>query len=390
MNEKLIAKTKKFPDAPGVYFWLGPKKEILYIGRATNLKKRVAQYFRKDIEPRIAEMTRTAADIKYQITETILDSVILEANLIKKHWPKYNIKDKDDRSFVYVVFTDDDYPRPLIVRERELNKFPAGRGRIFGPYQNATMLKNALRLVRRIFPYSTCRPGQGRPCFDHQVGLCPGICVEAISRADYQRNISNLILLFAGKKKRLIAKLKKDHPERAAALSRLQDVTLITADEAASTRGVNRIEGYDISHLSGRETYGAMAVLTGGEPDKSQYRLFKIKTAPAGDDLAALGEMIIRRLSHTEWPRPDLIMIDGGKPQVDYVVKIFRARNVSIPLVGISKFGGDKLVFPSDTKKPIKELAEASRKQLLKVRDEAHRFGNRASRQKRRKFDRKK
>ncbi len=384
MTDKILNKTKKFPDAPGVYFWLGKNNEVLYIGRATSLKKRIAQYFRKDIDPRIAEMVNQAKSIKYQPTENILDSVVLEAKLIKKYWPKYNVKDKDNRSFVYIVLTAGAYPRPMIVRERELKKFPANKNRIFGPYQSASLINNALKVIRRIFPYSTCRPNQGRPCFDQQIGLCPGSCIGAISCEDYQKNIKNISLLLGGQKTRLVNKLKKENPDKLAALKHIQDVTLITRDEITSTQAINRIEGYDISHWSGRETYGAMSVFRDGRPDKSQYRLFSIREALPGDDLAALAETLLRRFRHLEWPLPDLILIDGGKPQVDYAFKILRKSNIATPIIGLSKFGGDKLVFPPQTKKSIKDLAANSKNILLQVRDEAHRFGNRASRQKRR------
>ncbi|HLD28644.1 MAG TPA: GIY-YIG nuclease family protein [Patescibacteria group bacterium] len=379
-------KIKKFPDTPGVYFWSDSKGEILYIGRATSLKKRVSQYFRKDIDPRIGEMVHKAKDIKYQITDTILDSVILEANLIKKHWPKYNVQAKDDKSFIYVVIPDSDYSYPMLVRHHDLKKFPKVKNKIFGPYQNATLVKNALKIIRHIFPYGKCKLGQGKPCFDHQIGLCPGACVGEISKKDYQQNIKNISLLLSGQKKRLLKKLKKDNPDTARALTHLQDVILLANDELTSIQSINRIEGYDISHLTGKEVYGAMSVFSGGKPDKKEYRLFKIKTALGGDDLRALEEMLARRFNHLEWSRPNLVLIDGGRPQIDFVDKFFKKNNISIPMVGISKFGGDSLVFPPQTKPEIKNMTESIKMILLAVRDEAHRFGNRAGRQKRRKI----
>lgn len=379
---KLTDKAKNLPLAPGVYYFLGKNKEILYIGRATSLRRRVAQYFQKKLEPRIAEMVSQARDLKFKPTETLLEAIILEANEIKKHWPKYNVKDKDDRSFIYVVIPKIDYSHPLIVRQRELKKFPPGRAQVFGPYQNANLLKNALRLIRRIFPYGTCRPNSGKACFDYQIGLCPGSCIGLISKKDYQKNIASIALLLAGRKKQLIKKLKKDNPESIKALNQLQEVTLITRDELSGNLSTNRLEGYDISHLAGKETVGAMAVFSGGEPDKSQYRLFNIKTAAASDDLRALAEMFSRRLNHREWPLPDLFVIDGGKPQVDFIYHLCQEKNLSLPLIGISKFGGDKLVFAPGTSKSVRQLAENLKETLLKLRDEAHRFSNRARKRK--------
>lgn len=373
-------KIKTFPNSPGVYQFIGSQNEILYIGRATSLKKRLTQYFRGDIDPRIAEMVSLAENIKIKKTPTLLEAIILEANLIKKHWPKYNVKDKDDRSFVYIVIPSGDYPAPLIIRGHELKKFPVGKNKVFGPYQSLALVKNALKIIRYFFPYGTCRPGQGKPCFERQIGLCPGACSGEISAKDYQKNIKNIILLLSGERKRLLNKLKKENSDKAQALEHVRDVSLITRDEAGITHEANRIESYDITHFAGKETYGAMAVFSEGRPDKKEYRLFKIKTAPAGDDLRALSEMLTRRFNHSEWPAPDLILIDGGKPQVDFVFKKLKILNSNISLVGLSKFGGDKLVFSPGAPKSFKDLAASIKNVLLGARDEAHRFGNRARR----------
>ena len=377
MNDKLKNQAKKLPLSPGVYRWLDGKGGILYIGRATSLRKRVLQYFRPDLDPRIAEMVSLAKQIKFEKTDTLLDAIILEANMIKKYWPKYNVRDRDDRSFSYVVVPKTDYAYPLVVRQREIKKFPIRENQIFGPYQNQYLIKNALKLIRRIFPYGTCRANSGKPCFDYQIGLCPGKCIGEISREDYNQNIKNILLLFQGKKQRLLAKLKKDHPEKIAALEHLQEAQLITRDELGEQLAVNRIEAYDISHLSGKETYGAMAVFTGGQPDKDEYRLFKIKTAQAADDLAALSEVVNRRFHHPEWPRPDVILIDGGRPQIFQIAKELKALNIVLPLAGISKLAGDELVYPAGTAKVIKDLISNIKPTLQRARDEAHRFANR-------------
>jgi len=396
---------KKFPLSPGVYRFIDKNGGILYIGRATNLRGRVSHYFGKDIDRRIGEMVSLAKNVRCQKTDSILEAIILEANLIKKYWPKYNIKDRDDKSFTYLVIPKGDYPKPLFIRGRELEKFPTANVNIFGPYQNAALLRKALKIIRRIFPYSTCVPNSGRPCFDYQIGLCPGVCLGAISKKDYQKNIKNLILFLSGDKKRLFKKLKTENPEAIIALKQIQDVALIINDEQPSNchllrhrhsgiplkrdkEGTDgeykdfRVEGYDISHFAGKETYGSMVVFKNGQPDKSQYRLFKIKTAPASDDLAALTEMITRRLKHLEWPMPDLMVVDGGLPQVRQVYKIFKVGKVDVSFVGISKLQNDILVFPPGITKTFRELVEASKRMLLQVRDEAHRFANMARKRK--------
>ena len=179
--DKIKEIIKEAPKRPGVYFWLDKEKKVLYVGRATSLRARLSQYLQSGIQPRIAEMVAAASSVRYEETDTLLEAIILEAANIKKYWPKYNIVDKDDRSFIYVVIPKKDFTRPVIIRGHELKKFPSGTAQVFGPYQSFYLLQNALRLIRRIFPYGTCQPGSGRPCFDRQIGLCPGACSGEIT-----------------------------------------------------------------------------------------------------------------------------------------------------------------------------------------------------------------
>ncbi len=379
---KLFNQIKKMPTSPGIYLFLDKKNKVLYVGRAIFLKKRVLSYFQKNQSPRFQQMIDLAKKIKYYKTRSLLEAVILEASLIKKHWPPYNVREKDNRSFIYLIISKTDYPKPIIVRGKELEKFPLKSHEIFGPYQSFSIVRNALRIIRRIFPYSTCQPFSGKACFDYQIKLCPGLCLGIISKAEYQKNIKNLILFLSGQKKKLLKKLTKENPEKIRELKHLEDVSLFTKEKTFFVK-LNKIEGYDISHLTGKETYGALVVFINGQADKTQYRLFKIKIAPAYDDLRALEEVIIRRFRHQEWSFPDLILIDGGRPQINYLFKVLKKEKISIPLVGISKLGGDKLVFPPKTKKSLKELICQTKEILIKIREEAHRFALKASRGKR-------
>ncbi len=372
----LKSKLQEVPNKPGVYFWLDKNKQVLYVGRATSLKSRLSQYFQKNIESRIAEMVTTAQDLRWTVCDSLLEAIILEAKYIKEYWPKYNIVDRDNRSFLYIVIPTGDYPKPIIVRGQDLKKFPESRAKVFGPYQSRTLLSNALRLIRPIFPWSNCVPKSGKACFDYQIGLCPGACIEKITPTAYQKNINNLILLLSGERTRLIKKLLKENPNQAKALKHLQDVSLLTREDNLQEKKLSRIEGYDISHLNGQESYGSMVVFSGGEADKNEYRLFKIKEAPSGDDERALTEVLLRRFSHKDWQIPELLMIDGGAPQISFISRELLKNNINIPLVGISKFGGDKLVFVRGTSNNFKALAKNIKPTLLKVREEAHRFAN--------------
>mgnify|MGYP001600040273 FL=1 len=379
----------KLPDKPGVYIFLDKKGNILYVGRATSLKRRVASYFRNDIDLRIKEMVGLAVKIKHIVAESILETFIIEANLIKKHWPKYNVREKDDRSFVYIIIAKADYPKPIVARGKNLKNFPIdGSAKIFGPYKSLRIAGEILKIIRRIFPYGVCMPNQGKACFHYQIGLCPGSCIGSISKKDYQKNINNLVLFLSGEKKRLLKNLTKDDPKKAESLKHIQDASLLIREEyVGDEKGkLSRLEAYDISHFAGKETFGAMVVFNNGEESKDDYRLFKIKKALPSDDLGALKEMIERRLKHKEWRFPDLMVIDGGRPQVLAVSRILRDNNINIPMLGISKMQRDKLVFPLGAKKSFQELAEVSKNILLRARDEAHRFANFA-RKRRNKID---
>ena len=180
------------------------------------------------------------------------------------------------------------------------------------------------------------------------------------------KNINNLILFLNGEKKRLIKKLMKEKPEKVLILKHIQDVSLIDNSEFGNWNleiGIlaKRVEAYDISHFAGKETFGAMVVFNNGMENKTSIGFLKIKNAPPNDDLAALVEMLERRLKHQEWPFPDLIVIDGGRPQVLAVSRVLRNNNIKIPMLGISKLQNDKLIFPLGAKKTFQELAEASK-----------------------------
>lgn len=374
LKDRLKEKAKKMPSSPGVYLFLDKNKKVLYVGKAVSLKRRLLNYFQNNLQSRLKEMISLARDIKVLKTNSHLQSIILEANLIKKYWPKYNIKDKDSKSFIYIVISKSPYPKPILVRGKDLERISLKEVEVFGPYQSLTLVKTALRILRRIFPYSVCKLNQGKPCFDYQVGLCPGICFKKVSKEEYQKNIDNLILVLKGENKKLLKKLQKEELDKVKALKHLEDVALIKEDDFLGFKKIKRIEGYDISHLAGKNSYGAMVVFQDSDFRKDEYRIFKIKEAPKGDDLRALKEVILRRLKHKEWLLPDLILIDGGKPQIDFLTKFFKEEKIKIPFFGISKYQNDKFIFPKNFKKNLRELILENKLIFLKIREEAHRF----------------
>ena len=375
---KINRKIKLAPNSPGVYFFKKNNK-FIYIGRALNLKNRLADYLRSS-DLKTNRMVKEADNLSVKKTGNLLEAVILEANLIKKYQPKYNIREKDNRSFIYIVVPQTDWPYPFLARGRELDKYRPENAFIFGPLKSFSLAKNLLLVLRRVFPYSTCKLNAGKPCFHYQIGLCPGKCQGLITKEEYRKNIENLILVLSGKKEKAVKNLTD--PWKIYLLENLDDSLLIVREEnlpaqagPAGSLIDKKIEAYDISHLAGKETVGAMVVFENGDFDKNQYRLFKIKTAKPSDDLSALAEMIERRIKHKEWAYPDLFLIDGGKTQVKTAQKILTRNKINVPVVGIAKFKGDKLVFLK-IKKSLKELIVLSFGRLQKARNEAHRFAN--------------
>src|SRR3989338_6268405 len=354
--EQFKKKAKRMPDSPGVYFFLGKNKKVLYIGKATSLRDRIRSYFVKELStlrsPLVASMVTQAVFVDWRETDSVLEALLLEASLVKTYKPKANTDLKDDKSFNYVVITDEEYPRVLVIREKNLNEAPKSK-KVFGPFPHGAQLKDAMKLIRKIFPYrDTCKFGSSRRCFNSQIVLCPGVCSGAVTKQEYRRNIRHIVLLFEGKKKQLIKALNKEMLVAAAAeefeqakelqrqmyaLQHIQDVSLIKDEYRSTSLTTSRIEAYDIAHLRGSAAVGVMVVVEKGEANKNQYRKFKIKSAKAGDDTGALKEVLSRRLGHDEWPLPRLIVVDGYTAQINAAQSILAEYGMAIPVVGVVK-----------------------------------------------------
>lgn len=386
---------ENFPDTPGVYLMRGAAGKLLYVGKAVNLKRRVSSYFTRPHDYRIQKLVSEIRNIEHRDTDTAIEALILEAELIKKHQPPYNIREKDDKSFLFIEITREKLPRVLLVRGKD-----APQGTRYGPFTSPGELREAMKIIRRIFPYSVHETDKllSRPCFDYQIGLCPGTCIGAISRADYARNIRNVKLFLGGKKKTIVRNLEREMRaaskdeayERAErirrqlfALQHIRDVALIRESgfgKAPQLEGnktsAKRIEGYDISNISGTSAVGSMVVFLNGEPDKASYRKFKIKTVAGSDDVGMIREVLARRFNHPEWPAPDLILVDGGLPQVNAGQETLMESGISIPLVGLAK-GPERKRNDLTGKLPAGfDIAT-----LIRVRDEAHRFAVRYHRE---------
>ncbi|PCI29839.1 hypothetical protein COB55_01320 [Candidatus Wolfebacteria bacterium] len=397
-------KKYKLPKAPGVYFFKEGKK-ILYIGKATSLRDRVKSYFSRDLIEtrgmRLVDMVAKTDSIAFEETDSVLEALVLEAYLIKKYQPYYNAQEKDDKSFNYVVITDEDFPQVLLVRgkELELNKLKTKNHKlktIYGPFTSGGSLKEALRIIRKIFPYfdKTCKSDSTRASVNHQIGLCPQL---GISKRDYSRTIRNIKFFFEGRKKELVKKLEREMKTHAKdqefekaggikrtlfALGHIQDVSLIKNDFLGRNKMSLRIEAYDVAHMGGRDTVGVMVVSESGELQKSEYRKFKI-SKDKNDDIAGLKEILVRRLKHEEWTLPNIIVVDGGAPHkkaAESIVRSFFDSKDAPYVVAVTKDEKHRARNLVGEKNLITKHESA----IIAVNAEAHRFAIAYHRKKRR------
>lgn len=396
------------PDTPGVYLFKKGKK-VLYVGKATSLRDRVRSYFDDDLivtrGPRVVDMVTQADRVAHEPTPTVLEALVREAALIKQYLPKANVEGKDDKTFLYTIITNEEIPRVLTVRGKDIDqkgKIVTTTGttytHIFGPFPSGNQLKEALRLIRRIFPFfDTPRPVQAdskhqraRIEFNRQIGQYP----SAINIPEYRRTIRNVAMLLSGRGKELRKSLERDMKnaakdeafEEAAfirkqlfALDHIQDVSLIK-EEREETSDV-RIEAYDTAHLSGTNAIGVMTVLVGGVPNKREYRTFRIRGVgkQKNDDIASLTEILSRRIAHPEWQYPTCIVIDGGKTHKKAAETVLKNANIPIHVVAVVK----------DDRHRAREIIGALRSGISEAdavlaNSEAHRFAISAHRKARR------
>lgn len=418
-----------------MYWFLDDDENVLYVGKAKNIKKRVSSYSRISRLPdRTLQLVQTATKLKSQILSSELEALLVEAELIRTYRPHFNILLKDDKSPIYVQITDEKFPRVNVARKNEVI---AGhmKGQILGPFQSFYKLKEVLHIVRDIFPWCNQR-GDGeaglKPCFYYHIGLCPGACIGEISQEEYKEQIKRLLLFLRGKKNEVVTLLKfqmvtaseHEHFEKAGRLrDQLQLITEVTNPQfklkpdlllsnpltsqtnkervlhlrralhtyqaVSSTDPLERIECYDVSNISGQQASVAMVTFINGVPENSQYRLFNIRTLNTPNDYQMMKEALLRRQNHPEWGKPDLIVIDGGKGQLRAALSVWQWKN---PVISIAK-RPDRIIVPDleslKQKKPdfsdkhldgllyhILSLPETHPGlQLIQhLRDEAHRF----------------
>lgn len=406
MNEALKQKLNKLPSSPGVYFHKDDTGEIIYVGKAAVLKNRVRQYFQKSKkDPKTEALVSEIYDTDWIVVDTEMDALFLEAEMIKRYMPKWNILLRDDKTVSYVrINLNDEVPYVSFTRTPQDDK-----ATYIGPFYGKSAVERALRILRKVFPYYT-KPYTGKKTLDTDLGLSPGIEIGKTTPKDYKRNLKKLVRYLEGDRQKLLKEIEKAMREEAqkgnyelAAEARdqlrgLQELRKrivfsdkefldISSDQALHQlqellhlqNPPRRIEGYDISHQSGENTVGSMVVFINGASARSEYRKFKIRSSK-NDDLKSMREVLERRLKHLEWDLPDLIILDGGTTQVSAILPLVKP--YSIPVLGRDKSGdhtrnaGVNLVIPDGHGFDNLELPSGSHiaRLITRIDEEAHRF----------------
>ncbi|MFH1030603.1 MAG: UvrB/UvrC motif-containing protein [bacterium] len=429
----LKQKIKDLPQSPGVYYFYDETGKLLYIGKAASLRARVGSYFSLT-SPNLSFARRghgktqmlvnKIADVKIKETDSVLEALILEANEIKKYLPPFNVRAKDDKTFVNIIITKEEFPRVLVARPTE--KMDVSIKKTYGPYTSAKSAREAIKILKKIFPFHSSKEKSEKKCLDFHIGLCPGPYICAITKEDYMKNIRRIDAVLNGKKKGVIRDLEREMKrlarekkyEEAAgvrdkllSLKHIQDVSILSVDGIIKEKisnfqfpiskqiqnlndkdskhflsdrifQIHRIEAYDISNISGKYAVGSMVVFLDGEIAKDEYRRFKIRTVQEANDVGMLKEVLERRFKHTEWHTPDLILIDGGKAQVNAANEILdltnQEKNWRPIAIGVAKgstrkkldlyFGGAALTVPVTIRGAL------DKKLIAHIMGEAHRF----------------
>ncbi len=409
----------------------------MYVGKAKNLKKRVTSYTQiEQLSQQKQTLVQTASQLKHRVLNSELEALLIEAELIRLHQPEFNIQLKDDKSPIYLAINNNAFPSLRLVRKNDL--IESEKKTALGPFSSAYKLKQVLKIARKIFPWcdlaeqrassQTSNPQQElkryhRSCFYYHLDLCPGACIGQISQEEYAQNLEQLVLFLKGEKKEVIKHMQQQmkqladelHFEQANKIKQkinlIEDVTsrqfklkpdlilpalhdsvsqdaldhlrriLIETGVISRLQKLNRIEGYDVSNLMGENAAVSMVVFSQGKPDKSEYRLFNIRSLNTPNDYQMMKQAISRRSKHSEWLTPNLIVVDGGKGQVRAALLAWED---AIPVIGIEK-NPDRLVIPVE-KFRVKNRQKINYQIITlppdhptlhlvqNIRDESHRF----------------
>jgi excinuclease ABC subunit C len=416
---KCISKERisHLPKVPGVYcFKKG--KEILYIGKAANLRERVKNHFQQPSYKDYLFLDKVEK-VGYIKTNSEIEALILEAELIKKIQPKFNVIWRDSKNYFFVAKTKEEFPRIFWCHQKKL-----GVRRLkleveyVGPFVDGKALKETLKVLRKVFPFRSCKVLPKRPCLWYHLGRCPAPCILKTKSAEEiglrekikkecQRNAENVFKIIQGKKKEVLKELKKEmkravREEEFEEAAKIRDQILALEKVLEHSRilekevkvevpwkeieeklkkflkidKVSRIEAFDVSQIHGNFAVGSMVTFINGVPEKNFYRRFKIKFTKKPSDVDMIREILERRFKHEEWEFPDLILIDGGIAQLNVALKIKNQKSKIKKIKVISLAKRENKLFIENQKKPIflKNLPREIFNLILNLDNEAHRF----------------
>ncbi len=429
-SAKLQEKLNTVPSVPGVYKYFDSEGNVIYVGKAKNLRNRVRSYFRIkfDDDTKTKALVENIADLEYIEVSTELEALILEEKLVKKFQPKYNILLKDDKSFLYIVLRSEkvkigdlevDYPVVFSARKTDLQKSDI----YYGPYPRSEVAKYVLRSLRKIIPFRDCSKSKfrnyqkiGQPCLYGHLGLCQAPCLGKVLKTDYLRDLSKIKRFLDGNFKKIIDDIlkdmkeasKKEEFEKAAKLrdiiKKFEYLTINTSkidsiaenplliEDLIATSLDNlikylpvlkeypeRIECYDISNTSGKEATASMTVAINGRLTNREYRRFKIKFKDSPDDFEMMREVLRRRFKRSliddSWKLPNLIVLDGGKGQLSAGLSVLKEMRIDIAIISIAKKEEILIYSRGDEFFEVRiPKTDESLKLIQRLRDEAHRF----------------
>lgn len=409
------------PEEPGVYLFKDESGKPIYVGKAKNLKSRVSSYFALHLGVKTARMRSEAKLFSFIAVSSEIEALLLEAKLVRDNLPKYNAELKDDKSPLYICITKEVYPRVITLRRTQLDLFPLKN--IFGPFTQATAARRVMKYLRRVVPYSHHKPGRGA-CVYHQIGLCNPCPSDIESQTDpltkeilkkqYKKNLKNVRLFLSGKLKSIRRNLEtemkqysqnQEYEAAAAVAKHIKAIELMTSAQTAPIEYVNdpsfvedirqteldalkkllaphmeitklsRIECFDVAHLAGTNPTASMVTFIDGTADKRYYRHFKIRRKRGDSDVDSMREVLSRRLKHLlDWGTPDLIIVDGGKPQVSVASQVIPA---DIAFVGLAKRYETIVIKKESGFVEVRIPTGPALNLVQRIRDEAHRFARR-------------
>lgn len=415
---------KNFPKSAGVYLMKDKDGVILYIGKAKNLQKRVGSYFKKEAKDRyqIKFLMERVKDIAYIPTASEKEAILLEYKLIQEHKPKYNIDLKDNKTFICVKISAHAFPAILVTRR--VKKDGAD---YFGPYVSANVCREAVNYAVKFFKLRTCSDreflNRATPCIQYDIGRCMAPCVSLVNKGDYSERVRQAKMFLNGQNSDLIKELREKMKRASVAMNfeeaawardlikgikimlERQKVITVAAELAlpsssgkvyfASQMSILKnklhlnklphvIECVDISNIQGKSASGSLVSFVNGLRDKKRYRLFNIKREEKPNDYAMMHEVLERRFSRKEWDKPDLLMVDGGRGQLSIACKVLESLNIKdVSIIAIAKIksshkksSDNAQVFLPNRINLIKfKKGDQSLLYLIRIRDEAHRFG---------------